>query len=70
MKIQFEFQEKAIRMLKAGIEELEESNQVRTWSHFQDKGDRNGILMPYFVWSLSVTNQMILMKPNTNVNKL
>ena len=28
MKIQFEFQEKAIRMLKAGIEELEESNQV------------------------------------------
>jgi len=31
MKIQFEFQEKAIRMLKAGIEELEESNQVRTW---------------------------------------
>merc|ERR1711917_152375 len=27
MKIQFEFQEKAIRMLKAGIEELEESNQ-------------------------------------------
>ena len=28
MKIQFEFQEKAIRQLKAGIEELEESNQV------------------------------------------
>merc|ERR1712168_964377 len=27
MKIQFEFQEKAIRQLKAGIEELEESNQ-------------------------------------------
>ena len=34
MKIQFEFQEKAIRQLKAGIEELEESNQVI-------KGDRN-----------------------------
>ena len=29
MKIQFEFQEKAIRQLKAGIEELEESNQVQ-----------------------------------------
>merc|ERR1712183_18730 len=27
MKIQFEFQEKAIRQLKAGIQELEESNQ-------------------------------------------
>ena len=64
MKIQFEFQEKAIRMLKAGIEELEESNQVRNWWHFQDKGDRNEILIPYFVWSLSVTNQMIVIKPN------